>query len=206
MLKRLGGFFYDTRRGTLVVAFALLVVTAIYGFGAFGNLKGQGFTVPSSPSSRADDFISAHLPNSTTDIIALLHSDTLTVTDPAFQQAANAMIATLKARPEVAGLNSYYDTQSADFISTDQHSTFVTVRLAQPAVNSSKDKEYSAISSFFTASPLQVKMGGSLLANQQITAQTSKDIERAEIFTFPIVLVLLFIVFGSLVAGVLPLI
>src|SRR5215472_2021747 len=83
MLKRLGGFFYDTRRGTLVVAFALLVVTAIYGFGAFGTLKGQGFTVPSSPSSHADDFISARLSDSTTDIIALLHSDTLTVTDPA---------------------------------------------------------------------------------------------------------------------------
>src|SRR5579884_2546766 len=111
MLKRLGGFFYDTRRGTLVVAFALLIVTAIYGFGAFDKLQGQGFTVPSSPSSRADDFVNAHLPNSTTDIIALLHSDTLTVTDPVFQQATTSLIAALRARPEVAGLSSYYDTQ-----------------------------------------------------------------------------------------------
>jgi uncharacterized membrane protein YdfJ with MMPL/SSD domain len=205
MLKRLGGFFYDRRHSVPLVALALLIAAAVYGFGVFGNLKSAGFTNPSSQSARADDFINTHLPNSTTDVIVLLHSDTLTVSDPAFEQAVTTMIAALKARPEVAGLSSYYDTQSQDFVSTDRHSTYVAVQLAQPKPGSTKDKEYSAISPLFTAPPLQVKLGGQLVANDQINTQTGSDIEHAEMYTFPIVLVLLLIVFGSVVAALLPL-
>ncbi len=205
MLQRLGGFFYDRRRSVLFVALALLVAAAVYGFGAFDNLKSAGFTNPSSQSSRADAFINAHLPNSTTDIVVLLHSNTLTVSDPAFQQAVTSMLAKLKAQSEVAGLSSYYDTQSQDFVSFDQHSTYVPVQLAQPGANTTKDQEYSAISSLFTATPLQVTLGGTLIANDQINAQISQDIERAEIFTFPILLVLLLLVFGGVVAALMPL-
>ncbi len=205
MLKRLGGFFYDARVGVLLATLALFAAAAVYGFGAFGHLQSGGFTNPNSQSARADAFINTNLPHSTSDVVVLLRSDTYTVTDPAFQQAATAMIATLKARPEVAGLSSYYDTQSQNFVSNDQHATFVLVQLATPGPSSSKDAEYTAISSLFTAPPLQVNLGGSLLANDQISAQTGKDIERAEIVTFPIVLVLLVFVFGSVIAALLPL-
>jgi uncharacterized membrane protein YdfJ with MMPL/SSD domain len=205
MLQRLGGFLYDRRRSALLIALALLVAMAVYGFGAFGNLKSAGFTNPSSQSQRTDDFIAAHLPNSTTDIIVLLHSDTFIVSDPAFQDAVTGMTAALQARPEVAGVSSYYTTKSQDFVSTNQHSTYVAVQLAQPGPGATKDTEYAAIASLLTAPPLRVTLGGPLLANEQINKQTGTDIERAEIMTFPIVLVLLLFVFGSVVAALLPL-
>ncbi len=205
MLRRLGGFFYDQRRSALFVAAGILIALALYGFGAFSYLKGAGFTNPSSQSQRAMDVLATHLPQSTVDVVILLRSDTMTVQDPAFQAAVTQLTTTLAARPEVAALNSYYSTRNTDFVATDQHATFVTVLLAQPAPGQSKDSEYAAIAPTLTAPPLQVELGGQIVANEQINAQTGHDIERAEIYTFPIVFVLLLFVFGSVVAALLPL-
>ena len=205
MLRRLGGFFYDIRGSVLIVALVIVTAAGIYGLGGFDALKSAGFTDPASESTRAQTAISAQLPHSTSDVIILLQSDTLTVKDPLFAQAVTTMTNNLEAQSQVASITSYYTTGSAAFVSNDGHATFVSLVLGAPAANSSKGAEYDAIAAKITAPPLQVTQGGSLLANRQINAQIGKDLERAEIITFPLVLVLLVLVFGSVVAAGLPL-
>lgn len=206
MLRRLGGFFYDTRRSTLIVAFILIAIAAVYGLGVFGSLQSAGYADPASQSTRAQNFIAAHVPKSNSDVVILLHSDTLMAQDPAFQQAVAPMLAALQTQPQVATVTSYYSTHSTDFVANDGHSTFVLLGLATPSAGSSKDAEYVAIAPLITAPPLRIVQGGSLLVNRQLTQQIGTDLERAEIITFPIVLVLLVFVFGSVVAATLPLI
>jgi trehalose monomycolate/heme transporter len=206
MLRRLGGFFYDIRGSALIVALAIVTAAGIYGFGGFGALKSAGFTDPASEATRAQNAISAQLPYSTSDVIVLLHSDTLTVKDAPFEQAVTTMTANLKTQPQVASITSYYTTGSGTLVSNDSHSTFVSLVLANPAANSSKSAEYDAIAAKIIAPPLQVTQGGVVLANRQINTQIGKDLERAEIITFPLVLVLLILVFGSVVAAGLPLV
>jgi trehalose monomycolate/heme transporter len=205
MLSRFGGFLYTARIAVVIVSLLAVGGAAAYGFGVFGTLKSAGFTVPTSQSARAQDFVDAHLGASTSDLVILLHSDTLSVTDPAFQQAATGMLNTLAHRQEVAGVTSYYGTHSANFLSTDGHSTFALVHLATTG-NQTKDQAYDAVAPLMTAPPLQVTLGGALLVNRQLSQQIGKDIERAEIITMPIVLLLLVVVFGSVLAALLPLI
>ena len=68
-----------------------------------------------------------------------------------------------------------------------------------------KESDYKHIQSLITSPTLQVQVGGTVPASIAISTQVSADLEHAEIITFPIVTILLFIVFGGLVAALLPL-
>src|SRR5207302_6263039 len=54
------------------------------------------------------------------------------------------------------------------------------------------------------ASDPRVTVGGFLLANKQVTDQVSKDLARAEELAFPLLFLLLLVVFRSAVAASLP--
>ncbi len=187
-----------------MVSIFVVAGTALYGFGLFSSLKSGGFTDPSSESSKAQVLLDNKLGGASPDVIVLMSSDTLKATDPGFASAARAMLATLQARPEVRTVNSYYSTQSAQFISRDGHETFAVVQLAAQD-ESTKENDFKAIQPLIASPTLHVTTGGNVAVNIAMNKQVGADLERAELITFPIVALLLLIVFGGLVAASLPL-
>ncbi|HLX39503.1 MAG TPA: MMPL family transporter [Ktedonobacteraceae bacterium] len=204
MLARLGGFLYRMRWSAIIVAMIIVVTAAIYGSSLFGLLKSGGFTDPNSQSSQAQAVLDAKLGGSSADVIILMRSDSLHVTDPAFVNAAEPVLTTLKARPEVASVTSYFSTQSSSFVARDGHETFAIVQL-KAQDEGTKESDYKKIQSLITSPTLSLQVGGTVPVSIAISAQVSADLEHAEIITFPIVTILLFIVFGGLVAALLPL-
>jgi len=204
MLARLGGMLYRTR--WIVVFAALLIVAgaAIFGSGLFGSLKSGGFNDPASESSKAQDLLDTQLGGSTADIIILMSNSSMKATDPTFTDAATQLLATIKARPEVASVSSYYSTRSTSFLSRDGHETFAVVQLAAKD-ESTKESNYKTIEPLITSPALHLTVGGNVPVNVAINQQVGADLEHAEMFTFPIVAILLLIVFGGLVAAGLPL-
>ncbi len=69
-----------------------------------------------------------------------------------------------------------------------------------------KARDYKALKPLMTSSTLQVSVGGDLAVNDAVNAQVSADLERAEIISFPVLAILLLIVFAGLVAAGLPLV
>ncbi len=204
MLARLGGILYRTRWIVLFLALLVIAGAAIFGTGLFGSLKGGGFTDPASESTKAQEQLNAKFGGATADIIILMSNNSLKATDPAFKDAATQLLATLKARPEVASVSSYYSTQSASFLSRDSHETFAVVQFAAQDA-AVKDKDFKTIQHLITSPVLQTMVGGSVAVNSAVNTQVGVDLERAELITFPIVAILLLIVFGGLVAAGLPL-
>jgi uncharacterized membrane protein YdfJ with MMPL/SSD domain len=204
MLTRPGAEFYRARWIVLITALLIVAAAGIYGSGVFGSLKTGGFTDPASESSRAQDLLTAKFPNSSADIIILMRNDTLHAADPAFTDAATQMLATLKARPEVTSVTSYYSTHSSRFISNDGHETFAILHLA-PKDESSKETDFKAILPLINSPALKTTVGGNVPVSVEINEQVAIDLEHAEIITLPIVAILLFIVFGGLIAAGLPL-
>jgi len=204
MLARLGGMLYRTR--WIVLFFVLLIVAgaAIFGTGLFSSLKSGGFADPASESSKAQALLDAKLGGSTADIIVLMSNTSMKATDPAFIDAATPLLARLKARPEVASVTSYYSTHSASFLSRDGHKTFAVVQLTAKD-EATKEKDFKTIEPLITSSTIETKVGGNVAVNVAVNKQVGADLERAELITFPIVAILLLIVFGSLVAAALPL-
>ena len=204
MLTRLGGAFYRARWTVLIAALLVVAAAAIYGFGVFGSLKTGGFYDPASESSKALNLLDSKFPDSSADAIILMRSDTLHATDPAFTDAATQLLTTLKARSEITSITSYYSTHSSRFLSRDGHESFAIVHLSSQD-ESSKEKEYKAISPLITSPTLQTMVGGNVPVSIAINQQVSADLERAEMITLPIVVILLLIVFSGLVAAALPL-
>src|SRR5260370_29596143 len=204
MLARLGGILYVTR---WIVVFAELLIVAgaaIFGSGLFGSLKSGGFNDPAIESSKAQDLLDKQLGGSTGDIIILMSNSSMKATDPAFTDAATQLLATIKARPEVASVSSYYSTRSTSFLSRDGHETFAVVQLAAKD-ESTKESNYKTIEPLITSPALHLTGGGNVPVNVAINQQVGADLEHAANFTFPIGAILLLIVFGGLVAAGLPL-
>jgi trehalose monomycolate/heme transporter len=206
MLAKMGGLLYRRRIITLCVTLILVVGAAIYGLGVFGFLNTGNAAVDNSESSRATQLFLTKFGSTGTDVVLLLRSKTLKVTDPAFTEAATALLSTLNKRPEVASLTSYYGTRSPDFLSRDGQETFVLVRLKGQAQDFfTKQREYTSLKPALSSQTLEVTTGGSIPAAIAINRQANDDLQQAEILTLPVLVVLLLLVFDGIIAAVLPL-
>jgi RND superfamily putative drug exporter len=205
MLATLGGLLYRTRWAALLLSLAIVLGAALYGSGVFGTLTDGGFEDPNSQSAQAHAVLDKELGGWTPDIIILMRSDTLSATDPAFAGAATRLLDTLQAQPGVASITSYYSTQSPRLLSRDGRETFAAVQFAATD-RTVKERDYKALKPLITSPTLQVSVGGDLAVNDAVNAQVSADLERAETLSFPMLAVLLVIVFAGLVAAGLPLV
>jgi RND superfamily putative drug exporter len=205
MLAALGSLLYRARWVALLLSLAAVLGAGLFGAGVFGALTSGGFEDPGSQSAQARALLDQQLGGSTADIIVLLRSDTLSATDPAFAGAATRLLNTLQAQPDVASVASYYSTQSPRFLSRDGRETFAVVQLAATD-RQAKERDYKALKPLIASPTLQVSVGGDLAVNDAVNAQVSADLERAETISFPMLAILLVIVFAGLVAAGLPLV
>ncbi|MBA3823625.1 MAG: MMPL family transporter [Ktedonobacterales bacterium] len=201
MLAAFGGGIYRARWVVLIVVLLAVVGAALYGLGVFSALKSGGFQDPAAQSTQAINLQNRQLNSASTDVVILVNDSAALVNEPAFDQAAQILIHSLQARPEIAAVTTYYSTHSASFISKDGHETFFLLRLTGP----DKAAQWATLQPTITSPDLHLTFGGNLVVNQQINSQIGADLARAETLTFPIVAVLLIIVFGGLVAAGLPL-
>ena len=189
----------------IAVALALVAVGATWGAGVFGSLTGGGYDDPHSESNRAAAAIARDLGQRTPDLLVLWSSKAATVDDPAFRSAVTAEIASLRTRPEVAKVASYYDTPAPTLVSRDKHATYATVDLVDGSADD-KMAAYRKIEPDLAAAGLKTEVGGLVAFAEQANSQTERDVTRAEIFSLPVLLILLILIFRGLLAALSPLV
>jgi RND superfamily putative drug exporter len=192
------------RWAVLAAALVLMAVGATWGAGVFDSVKGGGFDDPASESSRARDRITAELGNQEIDVLVLYASDTATVQDPVFRDSVTATLQRLRQRPEVASVTSWYDTQSPALVATDRHATYALVQLRATGEDG-KTTAYASLRPALDAPGLTTRAGGVVPFLDEANRQSVEDITRAEMFSMPVLLVLLVLIFGGLVAASTPL-
>ncbi|GAA0911242.1 MMPL family transporter [Virgisporangium aurantiacum] len=188
------------RWGVVVAGLVLAVIGGGWGTGVFGELKGAGFDDPGSESNRARTRIAAEVGQRPSDVLVIWSSASATVDDPAFRQAVTDALATVRQHAGVASAVSYYDTGSDAFVSTDRRATYAVVALTDSSL-----EQFAALRPDLDAAGLTTEVGGPAAVGDAVGGQVSADIARAESFSMPILLILLFVVFGSLVAAGMPL-
>jgi uncharacterized membrane protein YdfJ with MMPL/SSD domain len=185
----------------IAAALTLVVLGATWGAGVFGALTGGGYDDPNSEANRTAAAISAQLGRHDPDLVVLWSSPTATVDDPAFRSAVEA----LRDRPEVASVTGWFDTRSPAFVSTDRHATYAAVDLRASGADA-KMAAYTSLRPNLSAAGLKTEVGGVVGFAEQSNAQTKKDISRAEIFSLPVLLILLILIFRGLLAALSPLV
>ncbi|HMC49023.1 MAG TPA: MMPL family transporter, partial [Solirubrobacterales bacterium] len=109
----------------------------------------------------------------------------------------------VRRNPGVSSVTGYYDTHSPVFVSHDRRSSYFAVTL-----KTFDDKKWqetgSDIADELSAKP-GVLAGGAAVAQEQVNKQVEKDLRMAEMLAFPLLFLLSFLFFRSLVASALPL-
>ena len=169
MLSWFGETLYRLRGVVLLAAFVVIAAAAIFGSGVFGTFTQSSVPDPTSEAGQANALVASTFNTQSTDVVLLLSNNALKATGPAFTQAATSLIATLKARPEVVSLTSYYATHNPDLLSGDGHETIVLMRIS--AQGGGQTSNYLAIAPLITSPLLHIEAGGSLVSNIPRVAQ-----------------------------------
>ena len=164
-----------------------------------------GFNAPGSQSQQAGDLATTAFGRDAGDVVVLYSSPTLRG-----RRRPSAPTVTANAGRALPGRRAvqrttYWSTGSASFVSAGGHETYAVLELNGATDTSSPERTTTPSRPRLAAPGLQTSVGGLVPTNETISNQTTKDIKRAESLSFPILLVLLLLIFGSLAAASLPL-
>jgi len=200
MFAQLGRFAATHARSVLLVTLLVVVGAGALGFTAFGKLKAEGgFVDPAAESSTAQELVDQRF-DGDSDVVFLVSPSSGTVDDAANQREGDALTDRLASDRGLADVVSYFTTEAPQLRAEDGRHALVVAKLTDTA-----DVERLRAVYATESGPLQVRVGGPGTIGEDIGGQVGKDLALAESIAVPIILVLLVIVFGSVVAALLPL-
>ena len=202
MMERWGAFVARRALAILLAGVALVIGAGAYGFGVFDALAQGGFDDPESESAQELALERETFGSRTVDAVAIYSSEELTAQSPEFRAEVQRTLENVPA-DSTSSVVSYYDTRSSDMISKDRHAVQVQISLAgasQDALLDNWDKVEPALES----ESLQTDLAGSFAVYGDVNEMSSEDLERAEMISLPIVVLLALLIFGSLVAASMP--
>jgi len=205
MFAAWGRFVYRRRWPVLAVS-GVLLLASIFIVIQGGKLQSGGF-IETSESGRASRLIERELPRAGAATFTLIFSnDTLNATSPEFRKALDAALAPLRSDPRVAAITTPFDGTALDptrQISKDGHAVTVDVA-AKDDLATARDY-YPELRALARSDTRRIQATGLLAINNGFNAVLQEDLRRAETVSLPLALVLLLVVFGSIVAALVPL-
>ncbi|MFD2077798.1 putative drug exporter of the RND superfamily [Actinopolymorpha cephalotaxi] len=211
MLARWAGLVVRRRWWILSVAAALAVLAGVASTTLTSRLDQGGYDVPGSESVRANAAAAKALGDHGVDALAVYTVPAgQSLRDPATVRAVQRKVAGLPAA-KVAGATGWW--QQPAQLSRDGRTAAVGIRLRVTgqgdqladweAVQRELDGKAGAT---YGVRGLTVRFSGATAMGVAVNAQTESDLKRAELVSFPVLMVLLVVVFGGLVAACLPLV
>ena len=204
-MRRLGAFLVRRRRLVLVLAVVGLVFAGVIGSGVAGRLSNGGFDDPEAESVIAAQTLAEEFGVAPPEVV-IVASAPGSVDEPGTAEAGLALGAALAAEEGVGSVSSYWTLGSPPPLrSTDgtRALLFVTIDGDQDRmleISGRISEEYHG--EFGT---LEIAVGGEGPLFAEVNETIERDLIRAESIAFPITLILLVIVFGSVVSALLPL-
>ncbi|MFF1374822.1 MMPL family transporter [Streptomyces sp. NPDC058308] len=205
MFERIADMAIRRSRLVLVVAAVVVALMGALGAGAFGKLQDGGFEDPASQSARARTVIDEKF-GGETNLVLLVRAAEGRVDTPATERTGRALVSGLKKERGLENVVSYWDTGNPDLRSKDGREAVVLARVKGDDAERKENAE-SVIDDYAGTyrGVLTVKAGGSTGVSHEMGPQTGKDLVLAESIAVPLILLLLLVVFGGVVAALLPL-
>ncbi len=204
MLNRLADLAIDKPRRALLYTLIATIAFAALGFGLTSRVTLGGYESTSTESFRAADALERQFDQGPPNLV-LLVTDARGVDDAAVTAAGLRLTEQVSAERDVRNVVSYWTTQSPALRGGDQKQALVIGRIdgdfnTVQARSKELQESYSG-----TVQGLEVDLGGSGLMWVEALDTAAKDTLKAEAFFIPVVLVLLVVIFGSLLAALVPL-
>ncbi len=199
-------FIIARARWVLAVVVATVLLAGTWGLGVVDELSLGGYSDPDSESAKVDALVESRFGRDVPDI-AVVYTPTDGRTVDGIRDAVAASLAGIDAGVLARDPVTYWtvpDAFSPGLRSTDGNSALAVLTLTGD--EDRRVKSYQALREELTIDGVTVQFGGFSAVVDAYNEQARADLVRAEIITFPILLVLLLIVFGGLVAAGTPLV
>ncbi|GAA4681521.1 membrane protein [Phytohabitans rumicis] len=180
------------------------VVAAVPAATVLPTLGTAGFFAPGDESAQADRALEERFPAGPPNLV-LLVTTPAGVQDAAAVRAGEALTARLSGTPGVGPATSYWTAGRPDALrSADGREALVLARLLGDGDDIKATMRQ--IHPLFSGDQdgLRVQVGGQPAAEREIQKLSRDDLTRAELLAAPLLIVLLVLVFGSVIASLLP--
>src|SRR6266542_3233078 len=189
------------------------VAAMLVAFVTIGALLGGALTTEGNPtnnpqSQRAKDIREAAFPAASgaaiTDIV-IVRSPGYTVEAPPFRTFVRKLAGEVRQAKGVKGVRTYLKAHDPSLVSKDRHATMV--EFAMPSESSSGiDDVISAVQRAGASPGFAVTVTGQRTLNHDFNKLSEDDLRSGELqFGLPAALIVLLLVFGTVVAGLVPL-
>ena len=206
MYTAIGAFLVRRARLVLVVSGVVLIGAIVLAGGAFTKLQGGGFTPSGAESVTARKLVDQKF-GGNPNLVLVVEAKAGTVDAPDVAAAAGHLSSALKARHELRNVTTYWETKAPTLKSSDGKYALVLAHVT--GTENDQDKTVGAIVDHDidkAGGAVTVRPAGPLGVSHDISVKVKKGIALAEGIAVPLTLLLLLVVFGSLVAAVLPLV
>ena len=200
MLAKFGRWIYRYRYGVVLVWVVTLLAMLPVAPQAQNRLLPGGFTNEDHLSAKAHELLREEFGIQSVNLLFIVGHDEWAPYSPEFVNASNELIAQIDKHPDVAGIQSYLTEPG--LVSQDG-------RLALIEADLSLDIEDSLvvldqILEDIDPGELQLVMTGGPPLYRDIVIASGEDLRRGELVAFPLAVVALLLVFGTVVAAIMP--
>src|SRR5262245_29395365 len=201
MFSRLAGLIDRRPWWVLAVALAIVALAAPLGIHVREHLKPRGFDVAGSGSARARELgAQATGTDPANSVLALVR-----LSGPIGTLGSRRRIAAVEARlrrdPAVAAVLDWRSAHNPAMVARDRRSTYLIAALRR-VDDKEQERAGKRLLAAFADDP-RVTLGGSPVANEEISKTIEDDLRRAELLAVPLIVVLSFFLFRGLVASLL---
>jgi RND superfamily putative drug exporter len=205
LLNRLGWLTVHHRLRVLAMTVLLVIVGGVVGVGVFSDLTTGGFADEASESEQARVTLLEEFGAGAPNVVVLVTPKAGTVDAPDVVKEGEHLTQQMAGEPGVEQVWSYFSPGSPPSLKSGDG----TRALLLARIGGDDDHVVQAVDELspeytIDNSVVSTSVGGSAEIARQTQEQIQHDLERAEIISTPVLIVLLVLVFGSVVAGVLP--
>eukprot|EP01041_Mallomonas_annulata_P014094 gene14094-29986_t len=199
---RAGRVIYMLRWSIFILGIISMVSCAYVGFAGSNNFDNEGLIDPRSEAAMSAKHLNDRLVFPEYMIILMVSSPagtTWTVDHPNFKAACKKLMAGLESL-RVRAIISYVDhPEQIKLVSIDR-----TKMMMVGTIQKDEITDNNRIKSAISGTELDVKISGVQAYFNEIESSLMEGLEKAEIFTLPFVILLLFLTTGGVVAGLAP--
>lgn len=202
MLRHLAAFTVRRPAAVLILVLVVIALSIVLGGSVSDKLGTGGNTDPSAESSQADEFLNQQFGNTANLVIQLLPREG-NVESPQVAAVRDQVLRAIAAEKDAKVTRSFGDQGATDLRSKDGRSGLMLVH-----VGGTGDEAAETAKRIIADLPhdpnVDVRAGGSLGVQQEIRDKVKSDLKTSESIAVPVSLAVLVIVFGGLIAALLP--
>ena len=201
-----GSFVYRARYRIIVVSLVLVAISGLYGLDLAKKLSQEGWFDETSESVAGSKLADSTFGRETDgDVIALYTAPAgTTVDDPVIRDRARALFANLlvEEKDRILKIDSYWDSTLTSFMGNGPNQAFASIGLRSEGSQTLED--YNGIEGKLAIEGLDLQLAGVQPVVDALNDGMQRDIRRAEVIAMPLVAILLYFVFGGVIAAFLP--